>query len=29
VDEIEVFKMNKDKFVKIMSNDYGRVYEWN
>jgi len=27
VDEIEVFKMNKDKFVKIMSNDYGRVYE--
>jgi hypothetical protein len=27
VDEIEVFKMNKDKFVKIMSNEYGRVYE--
>lgn len=26
-DEIEVFKMNKDKFVKIMSNEYGRVYE--
>ena len=25
--EIEVFKMNKDKFIKIMSNEYGRVFE--
>jgi len=26
-DEIEVFKKNKDKFVKVRSNEYGRVYE--
>lgn len=27
VDEIEVFKRNKDKFVKVRSNEYGQVYE--
>ena len=27
VDEIKVFKMNKDKFVKVRRNEYGRVYE--
>jgi len=26
-DEIEVFKMNKDKFVNVRRNEYGRVYE--
>lgn len=26
-DEIEVFKMNKDKFVKVRGNEHGRVYE--
>ena len=26
-DEIEVFKMNKDKFVKVRRNEHGRVYE--
>lgn len=26
-DEIRIFRKNKDKFVKIQSNEYGRVYE--
>lgn len=26
-DEIEVFRRNKDSFVKVRSNEYGRVYE--
>lgn len=26
-DEIEVFRRNKDKFIKVRSNEYGRVYE--
>jgi len=26
-DEIEVFKMNKDKFVNVQRNEHGRVYE--
>ena len=26
-DEIKVFKMNKDKFVNVRRNEYGRVYE--
>ena len=26
-DEIEVFKMKKDKFVNVRRNEYGRVYE--
>ena len=26
-DEIEMFRRNKDKFVKIRSNEHGRVYE--
>jgi len=26
-DEIEVFKMNKDKFIKVQRNEHGRVYE--
>jgi len=26
-DEIEGFRSNKDKFVKVRSNEYGRVYE--
>jgi hypothetical protein len=26
-DEIRVFRKNKDKFVKILHNEYGRVYE--
>lgn len=27
IDEIDVFRKNKDKFVKVRSNEYGRVYE--
>jgi len=26
-DEIEEFRRNKDRFVKVRSNEYGRVYE--
>lgn len=26
-DEIEAFKKNRDKFVKVLSNEYGRIYE--
>ncbi len=26
-DEIEVFRWNKGKFIKVQSNEYGRVYE--
>ena len=26
-DEIRVFKRNKDKFVKVLHNEHGRVYE--
>jgi hypothetical protein len=25
--EIAVFKMNRDKFVKVRTNEYGRIYE--
>jgi len=27
IEEIEVFRNNKDKFIKVRSNEYGRVYE--
>lgn len=27
VDEIRIFRTNKDKFVKVLHNEHGRVYE--